>query len=170
MPQRAVARLVLGTDYVQLTSGDVVAQISNASFDAATFEIWGALLNGARLVIIPTETALSPRGLAEALQRSGVTALFLTTALFQHIAREHPSAFAGTSRAVWWRRRRSARRGFGASERRPAGTLAARLRPDGKHDLCHLVPGGTDRSGCHDHPDRQADRVFADCKIPFPSA
>jgi non-ribosomal peptide synthetase component F len=46
VPQRAVARLVLGTDYVDLGPGDRIAQVSNTSFDAATFEVWGALLNG----------------------------------------------------------------------------------------------------------------------------
>jgi len=60
VPHRAVNRLVLETDYLQLTPGDVVAQISNCSFDAATFEIWGALLNGARLVGIRQEIILSP--------------------------------------------------------------------------------------------------------------
>src|SRR5258705_7791201 len=39
---RAVNRLVMNTDYVQINSTDVIAQASNVSFDAATFEIWGA--------------------------------------------------------------------------------------------------------------------------------
>nr|VFK57073.1 MAG: AMP-binding enzyme [Candidatus Kentron sp. TC] len=47
---RAVNRLVFNTNYIELSSDDVVAQASNVSFDAATFEIWGALLHGARLV------------------------------------------------------------------------------------------------------------------------
>src|ERR1700691_5058671 len=45
----AVMRLVINTNYVQLSAADCIAQASNASFDAATFEIWGALLSGARL-------------------------------------------------------------------------------------------------------------------------
>ena len=40
---RAVNRLVWNTNYVKLESSDRVAQASNCSFDAATFEIWGAL-------------------------------------------------------------------------------------------------------------------------------
>ena len=59
--QRAVTRLVVNTDYVQLGPADTVAQASNISFDAATFEIWGALLNGARLVIVPKVVLLSPQ-------------------------------------------------------------------------------------------------------------
>ena len=60
VPHRAVNRLVVNPDYVQLTSNDVMAQASSFSFDASTFEIWGALLHGARLVIIPKDIMLLP--------------------------------------------------------------------------------------------------------------
>ena len=49
---RGITRLVLNTDYVALKPQDRIAQASNASFDAATFEIWGALLNGAARVVM----------------------------------------------------------------------------------------------------------------------
>ncbi|PTL83575.1 hypothetical protein DAT35_08755 [Vitiosangium sp. GDMCC 1.1324] len=91
---RAISRLVLGTDYVRITLEDRVAQASNASFDAATFEIWGALLNGALLVGLSSEQAVSPSRLAEALRKLRVSVLFVTTALFNHVAREQPEAFA----------------------------------------------------------------------------
>ncbi len=93
IPHRAVMRLVVNTDYVQLGEGDRVAQVSNSSFDAATFEIWGALLNGATLVIIEGETLLSPPDLAVELKRHRITTLFLTTALFNLIAYTFPQAF-----------------------------------------------------------------------------
>ena len=54
----SVADLVLATDYVQIDSTDVIAQASSTSFDAATFEIWGALLNGARLVCVARDALL----------------------------------------------------------------------------------------------------------------
>ena len=47
--ERAVTRLVINADYVQLGASDVMAQISNCSFDAATWEIWGTLLNGGQI-------------------------------------------------------------------------------------------------------------------------
>lgn len=89
---RAVNRLVLNTDYAQLTSTDVVAQASNVSFDAATFEIWGALLNGARLVLVAKDTLLSPPAMSTAIERYGITTLFLTTALFNHMVGQIPAA------------------------------------------------------------------------------
>jgi amino acid adenylation domain-containing protein len=92
---RAISRLVLGSDYVQLTPADRVAQAANASFDAITFEVWGPLLNGGCVVGIDKETALSPTGLGARLGETGVTTLFLTTALFNNIVRENPSAFGG---------------------------------------------------------------------------
>src|SRR5262249_39802039 len=61
VPHAAILRLVRETDYVRLRQGDKVAQVSNTSFDAATFEIWGALLNGGQLVILPRETTLAPK-------------------------------------------------------------------------------------------------------------
>ncbi|HEV2762305.1 MAG TPA: amino acid adenylation domain-containing protein, partial [Pyrinomonadaceae bacterium] len=94
VPHRGVARLVLQTDYAQLCASDRVAQASNSSFDAATFEVWGALLNGARLVLVEREVALAPERFAAELRERGVTALFLTTALFNQVARSAPDAFA----------------------------------------------------------------------------
>jgi amino acid adenylation domain-containing protein len=93
IPHRAVARLVCGTDYIELGPDDVVAHVANPAFDAATFEIWGALVNGARICVIPRLVALAPAELATALARHRVTTLFLTTALFNLMARERPAAF-----------------------------------------------------------------------------
>jgi amino acid adenylation domain-containing protein len=90
---QAVTRLVMDTNYIQIESSDVIAQVSNCSFDAATFEIWGALLNGAQLVIIDKDLALAPQAFAELLEQRQITTLFLTTALFNLLAREVPSAF-----------------------------------------------------------------------------
>ena len=93
VPHKGINRLVLNTDYVQINSTDVIAQVSNCSFDAATFEIWGALLNGASLVIISQDIVLSPRKFATSIRELGLTVMFLTTALFNQIAKEMPTAF-----------------------------------------------------------------------------
>jgi amino acid adenylation domain-containing protein len=91
---RAINRLVINSDYVSLCAKDRVAQASNSSFDAATFEIWGALLNGARLVIIGKEDAIEPDRLSARLRGEQVNTIFLTTALFNQVAREDAAAFA----------------------------------------------------------------------------
>jgi amino acid adenylation domain-containing protein len=94
VPHRAIARLVCGTDYVQIVADDVVALASNLCFDAVTFEIWGALLNGASLVITPTDLLISPPALEEHLTKHHVTTLFLTTSLFNQVAQQRPQLFS----------------------------------------------------------------------------
>jgi amino acid adenylation domain-containing protein len=93
IPHRAVNRLVFNTNYVKLTPSDRVAQASNCSFDAATFEIWGALLQGARLVGITKDVMLLPGVFAAQIRDQEISALFLTTALFNQLAQEVPGAF-----------------------------------------------------------------------------
>ncbi|MEX0267856.1 amino acid adenylation domain-containing protein [Leptolyngbyaceae cyanobacterium UHCC 1019] len=90
---RAVNRLVCETNYVQIEPGDRVAQVANLAFDAATFEVWGALLKGAQLIGIERETTLSPIEFVTELQQHQISILFLTTALFNQIASQIPDAF-----------------------------------------------------------------------------
>src|SRR5262249_15229081 len=71
-----------------------IAQASTSTFDAATFEIWGALLHGAALVGLSRDVLLSPSMLAAELRRQEITVLFLTTDLFNHVVAEVPGAFA----------------------------------------------------------------------------
>ena len=97
IPHVAVGRLVQDTDYVALGPSDRIAQASTMAFDAATFEIWGALLNGAALVGVPRDTLLSPPELASFLREQKITTLFLTTALFNQVALASPSAFSPLS-------------------------------------------------------------------------
>ncbi len=94
VPQYAVARLVLGSDDLPLAAADRVAHAANPAFDAATFEIWGALLNGALLVVVPRDVLLDADRLAATIRAERLSHLFLTTPLFQQIARRRPDAFA----------------------------------------------------------------------------
>jgi amino acid adenylation domain-containing protein len=90
---RAVVRLVRATDYVSIGPADRVAHASHPSFDATTFEVWGALLNGAAVVVLDQDTTLEPPRLARELSARSVSVLFLTTALFNAVADEVPDAF-----------------------------------------------------------------------------
>ena len=93
VPHEAITRLVCNPNYVTIDVGDGVAFASNVAFDAATFEVFGALLNGARLVIIEPDTLLSPPALASVLADRAVTTMFITTALFNAVIAEKPDAF-----------------------------------------------------------------------------
>jgi amino acid adenylation domain-containing protein len=81
--------------------GDRVAQASNASFDAAVFEIWGALLHGAALVGIDRDVLLSAPALGRTLREQGITHLYQTAALFSQHVRERVDVYAGLKQLVF---------------------------------------------------------------------
>ncbi len=87
---RDIAALVAAGDFVAIGRDEVVAQASTTSFDAATFEVWGALAHGAVLAGIERAVLLSPRRLSAEVDRRGVTVMFLTAALFNQVAAEVP--------------------------------------------------------------------------------
>jgi len=95
VPQIAVSRLVLNTDYVDLKPGHRMGHASNVSFDAATFELWGALLNGGTLVCVDRDTALSPKHFSDAIVNESIDVLFITTALFNALSKQKLDVFAG---------------------------------------------------------------------------
>jgi amino acid adenylation domain-containing protein/thioester reductase-like protein len=92
---RNVTRLVKDTDYVEFGPSDRVAQMASLSFDASIFEVWGALLNGSALVLVPKARALDPQALKVELADRRVSILFMTTSLFHLAAQSCPDAFAG---------------------------------------------------------------------------
>ncbi|MEZ4868985.1 MAG: amino acid adenylation domain-containing protein [Caldilineaceae bacterium] len=88
VPHRAVVRLVQETNYVTLNADEKLLQFAPVPFDASTFEIWGALLNGARLVIFPPHLP-SLAELGQVLTRYQVTTLWLTAGLFHQMVDEN---------------------------------------------------------------------------------
>ncbi|HEX6036831.1 non-ribosomal peptide synthetase, partial [Longimicrobium sp.] len=91
---RSVVRLVRETDYAHLGPDETVLQAAPVSFDASTFEIWGALLNGGRLVLMPG-AASSLDELGQTISRHGVTTLWLTAGLFGAMVDERVEHLAG---------------------------------------------------------------------------
>ncbi|HVR97456.1 MAG TPA: amino acid adenylation domain-containing protein, partial [Thermoanaerobaculia bacterium] len=94
IPHRGVVRLARGGGHARLAAGEVILQIAPASFDASTFEIWGTLLNGGTLVLMPPGRPTLD-GLAATLNRCGVTTLHLTSGLFQAVVDERLDALSG---------------------------------------------------------------------------
>jgi amino acid adenylation domain-containing protein len=95
VPDRAVMRLVdKNQNYFNFSERPVIAHASNFSFDAATFEIWGALLNAGKLVAIPYEALLDQDELERLILSNGVKGMFLTTALFNRYSEESSKTLA----------------------------------------------------------------------------
>ncbi|MEW4370676.1 amino acid adenylation domain-containing protein [Paenibacillus kandeliae] len=90
---RGVARLVQQTNYIDIQSQDRIAQTMNVSFDISAFEIWGALLNGAALVILPQHVLISPPQLKDWLEDQRISIMAISAALFHTTARVQPDAF-----------------------------------------------------------------------------
>ncbi|MDJ0691329.1 MAG: amino acid adenylation domain-containing protein [Xenococcaceae cyanobacterium MO_188.B32] len=78
---QGVVRLVKEANYASLTCQDVFLQLAPISFDASTFEIWGSLLNGAKLVVMYAHTP-NLEEIAGFIEKYQVTTLWLTAALF----------------------------------------------------------------------------------------
>jgi amino acid adenylation domain-containing protein len=81
---RGIVRLVRNTNFMRFTVGDVMLGFAPSAFDAATLEVWGALLNGGRLVLAPPRL-LNLSELAELIEERGVTTAFFAAALFSQI-------------------------------------------------------------------------------------
>jgi len=85
---RSIVRLVKNTNYADLSRTQTFLQFAPVTFDASTLEIWGSLLNGGRLTLMPDGTA-SPEELGKALQRYEVTTLWLTAGFFHLMVDEN---------------------------------------------------------------------------------
>ncbi|MES1245583.1 MAG: amino acid adenylation domain-containing protein, partial [Acidobacteriota bacterium] len=94
VPHRGVVRLVRETDFAELSADDVFFQYAPMPFDLSTLEIWGPLLNGARLVL-PPAGQLSLEELGSELRRHGVTFLWLTAGLFHLMVDEQLDSLRG---------------------------------------------------------------------------
>lgn len=92
--QGSITHLVHNNPYTKIDPTQIFGQASNHSFDAATYEIWGALLNGASLVYVPKETLLSPDKFQQHIDQTKINNMFVTTSLFNIMAEQKPMVFA----------------------------------------------------------------------------
>ena len=94
---RGVVRLVRETDYARFGPDDTFLHLASVSFDAATFEIWGPLLNGGRLVVAPPGP-LTVEEIGRSIADGGVDTILLTTGLFHQVVEEDLRALAPIER------------------------------------------------------------------------
>ena len=90
---RNVVRLVEKPDYAELGPGTTMLHAASPAFDAATLEVWGPLANGGTVACLGVQP--SPESIATAIERHGVTALWLTAGLFHQLVDRRPECLAG---------------------------------------------------------------------------
>lgn len=85
IPHKAIISRTYNPEYIALSSKDVFFSHSSLAFDASSFEIWGALLNGATLVCMDHITdLLDYKKFQKTLDEDNITILWQTTSLFNH--------------------------------------------------------------------------------------
>jgi amino acid adenylation domain-containing protein len=87
MPHRGVVRLVRGVDWAALDAGETFLQLAPMAFDPSLLEIWGALTNGARLVVAPPHQP-TLREIGALIEAQGVSTLWLSAGLFHRMVDE----------------------------------------------------------------------------------
>lgn len=91
--QKSIIRLVKDSNFIKYNSQEHILQSGSIVFDASTFEIWSALLNGFELYIIKKEELLNSDSLQSYLLKNKITILWLTAPLFNQLIEENPHMF-----------------------------------------------------------------------------
>ncbi|KIO56928.1 Long-chain-fatty-acid--CoA ligase [Bacillus subtilis] len=89
-----ILRTVKETNYLSITEQDTILGLSNYVFDAFMFDMFGSLLNGAKLVLIPKETVLDMARLSRVIERENISILMITTALFHLLVDLNPACLS----------------------------------------------------------------------------
>ncbi len=77
-----VIRVARDTNFIDLRKNDRILQLSNYAFDGSVFDIYGALLNGAALILLKWEEVIDIAKLSNLIKVKKITVFFVTTALF----------------------------------------------------------------------------------------
>jgi len=96
---KSVIRLVRNNSYVNFSPEEIFFQFASIAFDAATFEIWGSLLNGATLVISNVENP-TIREFSYILKTYNITTAWLTAGLFHLLVEEDLNMFRSLKQLV----------------------------------------------------------------------
>ncbi|MCP5051134.1 MAG: amino acid adenylation domain-containing protein, partial [bacterium] len=92
---RSVIRLVKNTNYITFESGGSILLTGALEFDASTFEIWGALLNGLTLHLAGRDTIVNHGRLKRVIRENRVSIMWMTSGLFNRMLDTDIQLFSG---------------------------------------------------------------------------
>ncbi|WP_338705951.1 amino acid adenylation domain-containing protein [Bacillus altitudinis] len=96
-----IARVVKNTNYLTILETDTLLSLSNSVFDGFTFDVYGALLNGAKLVLPQKETILNMGKLTELIKGEHISVMFVPTALFHLLVDEGTDWMRGVRKVLF---------------------------------------------------------------------
>src|SRR5262249_23217595 len=98
-----VTRLMAATwEWFHFDEKDVWTLFHSLSFDFSVWELWGPLLYGGKLVVVPFWVSRAPDAFHRLLVREGVTVLNQTPSAFRQLLQILPSEGAGKELAIRW--------------------------------------------------------------------
>lgn len=95
-----VCRLIMNTNFISLNDEENILQTGSITFDAFTFELWGALLHGGTLHFVEKDELLEANSFEKVLTNRQITSLFLTPALFSQLVSQNEKLFSGVRNLV----------------------------------------------------------------------
>ncbi len=146
--QYNISRVVKDTNYLYISKSDRLLQLSNYAFDGSTFDIYGAFLNGATLVMIDKDILLDPIKLSDFIKNNQITIFYVPTALFNTLIDVNIECFNSVSKVV-----------FGG-ERASAQHVRKLLKHLGRNRIIHIYgPTETTAFATSCHINELSDRV-----------
>ncbi|RSC93321.1 non-ribosomal peptide synthetase [Tenacibaculum singaporense] len=97
IPHKSIMRLVKESNYYRFTESDVLLSTGAFSFDATTFEYWGPLLNGGKLILSSREKLLDSNTLQTLILHNKVNVMWFTSGWFNQLVDDHIDVFKGLS-------------------------------------------------------------------------
>jgi amino acid adenylation domain-containing protein len=139
---RGIVRLLCGQDYARFGPDETFLQLAPLTFDASTFEIWGALMHGGTLVVHP-EDVPDLANLERSIRDHGVTTLWLNSSLFNAVIDERPALLRPIRQLLIGGEKLSVSHVRRALAHLPATRIVNGYGPteNTTFSCCHLIPG-----------------------------